>query len=111
MIIVTVTGTVDNADVLAGTDLANIPSAGVLIVRAASTVIDTLLTITGPGNEPVTRNTPMILRANAEVREREDPSYQMATSQGGRYVINVDVGGAATFRIIATWASVEDLAG
>lgn len=111
MIIVTQTMTADNTDVLAGTDLANIPEAGVLMIRAASTVIDSLITITGPGSEPVTRNTPIILRANAEVRERDDPAYQVPVSQGGRYVINVNIQTAATVRVIAIYADVADLAG
>lgn len=109
MIIVEVVGSADNTDVLAGSDLANIPEGGVIMIRAASTQQDTDLTITGPGSEPVARNIPMILRANAEIRQQDDPSFQLPVTQGGRYVINVDVVTAATFRISVTYADLEDL--
>ena len=111
MIIVQVVGTADNPDVLSGTDLANIPEAGVLMIYAASTQQDTLITVTGPGSEPVTRNTPMLLRANADIRERDAASYQLPVSQGGRYVIDVNVQTAGTFRILAKYADIEDLTG
>jgi len=109
MIIVESVLTADNTDVLAGTDLANIPSLGGLSVFAASTVLDTLLSITGPGSEPVVRLRPILLRANAEVRQDEDVSFQVPVVQGGRYVINVDVVTAATVRIRAIFEDLRDL--
>lgn len=109
MIIVETVLSADNTDVLAGSDLANIPEGGVLMIRAASTQQDTDITITGPGSEPVARNIPMILRANAEIRQQDDPSFQIPVTQGGRYVINVDVVTAATVRVSATFADLEDL--
>jgi len=109
VIVVEVVGTADNTDVLDNTDLANIPMGGILMIRAASTQQDTDITITGPGSEPVVRNIPMILRANAEIRQQDDPSFQVPVTQGGRYVINVDVVTAATFRVGVTYADLEDL--
>lgn len=109
MITVDVVGSADNVDVLSGSDLANIPSLGGLSIFAASTQQDTLITITGPGSEPVTRSIPITLRANAEIRQDEDVKYQLPVTQGGRYVINVDVVTAATFRVRAIYEDLGDL--
>ena len=111
MIIVRVFATADDTDVLGGTDLASIPSDGLLTIYGASTQNDTTITITGPGSEPVVRTRALPLRANAEVRLNEDPAMIVGVVQGGRYVVNVDVVTAATFQILATFLDVEDLEG
>jgi len=109
VIVVENIGTADDADFLAGTDLANIPSPGMLSIYAASTQNDTLLTITGPGAEAVTRAQAVTLRANSEIRMDEDITYPVLVSQGGRYVIDVNVQTAATFRIRAVFQDLQDL--
>lgn len=109
MIIVEQTGTADNNDFLSGTDLDNIPSDGVLIIQGASTVGDTLLTITGPGGEPVVRGQCLVQRANSEIRE-DDPDYPMGVTQGGHYVVDVNVQTAGTWRLRATYVPLEELA-
>jgi hypothetical protein len=109
VIIVETTLTADNADVLDGTDLANIPAGGLLTIHAASTQNDTLLTITGPGNEPVVRNQAAVQRANAEIREDVDPGYDLGVVQGGHYIVAVDVQTAATVRVRATFHDLQEL--
>jgi len=109
VIIVDVFGTADNTDVLSATDLANIPSPGGLSIFAVSTQNDTLITVTGPGSEPVVRSQPLTLRANAEIRQNEDVSFQIPVFQGGRYVIAIDVVTAATFHVRAIFEDLEDL--
>lgn len=109
MIVVEVVGTADDTDLLAGTDLANIPTFGVLAVYAASTQNDTTITITGPGGEPVVRGQPMTLRANGEIRQEADPTYPMAATQGGHYVVAIDVVTAATFRVRAIFLEPDEL--
>ncbi len=109
MIVVDTVLTADNNDVLGGTDLANIPGPGGLQVYAASTQQDTTLTITGPGSEPVVRSRPITLRANAEIREDSDVGMEVPVSQGGRYVLAVDVVTAATVRIRAIYFDLVDL--
>ncbi len=109
MIVVDVVLTADNTDVLSGSDLANIPALGGLSIFACSTQQDTLLTITGPGSEPVVRNIPMTMRANAEIRQDEDIKYMIPVSQGGRYVLGVDVVTSATVRIRAVYEDLNDL--
>jgi len=109
MIVVDTVLTADNNDVLGGTDLANIPGPGGLQVFGVSTQQDTTITITGPGSEPVIRNRPLTLRANAEIRENEDVGLEVPVSQGGRYVIAIDVVTAATVRIRAIYFDLIDL--
>jgi len=99
----------DNTDVLDGTDLANIPEMGVLTVFAMSTQDDTLMTITGPGSEPVIRNQALGLRANAEIRQSEDTPYQVGVTQGGHYILAIDVQTAATVRVRAIFQDLEEL--
>ena len=111
MIVVRTFGTADNTDVLNGTDLDSIPGAGILVLQGASTQNDTLITVTGPGSEPVIRARALLLRANAEIRVNEDPPMTVGVVQGGHYVLNIDVVTAATFQIVATFYDLEDLAG
>lgn len=95
---VEVTGAADNSDILAGTQLDQPGVAGVYTVWVASTVNDTLLTIS-LGGEQVTTGTPVVLRAGPEIRENEDPFFQMLSRTGGRPVININVQTAASFRV------------
>ena len=111
MIVVRTFGTADNTDVLNGTDLGSIPTPGILSVYGVSTQNDTNISITGPGSEPVIRTRALPLRASAEVRQNEDPAMMVGVSQGGRYIINVDVVTAATFQVLAIFLDLEDLAG
>lgn len=109
MIIVELTGTADDADFLSGTDLDNIPTGGLLIVNVASTQDDTLVEITGPGGAPVVRNQAAVLRANAEIN-LDDPDFVVGVSQGGHYVIGINVQTAATYRVRATYVPADELA-
>ncbi len=110
MIVVQQVITADDLDVLAGTDLANIPELGILAVWAASTVNDTLMSITGPGSEPVVRTQVVILRANGMPDRSTDTPYLVGVVQGGHYVVNVDVVTAATVTIMAIYLDQEDVA-
>lgn len=109
MIIVENTGTADDADFLDATDLANIPSAGVLTVYASSTQDDTLITITGPGSEPVVRSQAILLRANGEIRANEDVPYVVPVFQGGHYIVDVNVQTAATYRVRCVYQDAAEL--
>lgn len=95
---VEVTGAADNSDILAGTQLDQPGVAGVYTVWVASTVNDTLVTIS-LGGEQITTGTPVVLRAGPEIRENEDPFFQMLSRTGGRPVININVQTAASFRV------------
>jgi len=100
-------GTADNTDVLAGTDLAEVPFAGMMIIYGAATQNDHTLTVTAPsiggsmGVGAPLRAGPLKLRANAEIRSDEDPP--MATfpiSEGQSATLNLDVVTAGTFSVL-----------
>lgn len=96
--------TADNTDVLAGTDLDSLPARGQLDVFAASTQQDTLITVSGPGIQAPVRAQAVVMRANAEIRQLEDPSYRVRAAQAkGHYVVNVDMVTAATIRVRIIW--------
>lgn len=77
-----------NADFLAGTQLDQPGVPGVYTIFLASDVADTTVTITMGGRQ-ITNLAAVILRANSEIRENEDPYFQMVSEGLGRPVINV----------------------
>jgi len=90
--------TASNSDLLAGTQLDQPGVPGVYTVWIASTVGDTTITIT-LGGRTVTNGAVATLRANSEIRENEDPFFQMLSRTGGRPVINVTEATSATIRV------------
>jgi len=88
----------DNADVLAGTQLDQPGVPGVYTVWAASTLGDTLLSMT-LGGRTIMNNVVVTLRANSEIRENEDTFFQAISRTGGRPVINLNIVTAANVRI------------
>lgn len=98
MITVESTVAADNTDFLAGTQLDQPGVSGVYTIWAASTVGDTLLSIT-LGGRTITNNAVVTLRANSEIRENEDTFFQMLSVGPGRPVININVVTAAVVRI------------
>ncbi len=110
MIVVTTSLSASNADVLNGTDLDSIPTAGVLVVWGASTVADSTITITGPGSEPVVRNRPLPLRANGMPDKLVDQPFSVGVIQGGHYVIDVTEVTAMTATLIVVWYDAQDVA-
>lgn len=98
MVTVENTLTTDDTDFLAGTQLDQPGVPGVYTVWAASTVGDTLLTIS-LGGRSIVNSAAIILRANSEIRENEDPFFQTLSRTGGRPVIAIDVVSAATVRV------------
>lgn len=90
--------TATNTDVLAGTQLDQPGVPGVYTVWACSTVGDSTITITQGGRQVV--NAAVItLRANSEIRENEDPWFQMLSRTGGRPVISIVEVTAASIRV------------
>lgn len=77
-----------NTDVLAGTQLDQPGVPGVYTVWAACDVEDATITIS-LGGRTVTNAAAIVRRANAEIRENEDPFFQILSRTGGRPVISV----------------------
>jgi len=90
--------TATDPDFLAGTQLDQPGVAGVYTVWVASTVGDTTITIT-LGGRTIVNGAAAVLRANSEIRENEDPFYQMVSKTGGRPVINIVEVTAASIRV------------
>ena len=89
---------VTNTDVLAGTQLEQPGTPGVYTIWAASDVADSTITITLGGRSIVT-GAIMVQRTNSEIREQEDPFFQILSMTGGRPVISIVEVSAANMRI------------
>lgn len=90
--------TATNTDFLAGTQLDQPGVPGVYTVWGCSTVGDTTIGIR-LGSRIITDAAVLTLRANSEIREQEDPFFQMVSRAAGRPVINITEVTAATIRI------------
>ena len=91
--------TATNTDVLAGTQLDQPGVPGVYTIWAASDVADSTITIS-LGGRTVTNAAVMVERANSEIRENEDPFFQVLSRTGGRPVIAIVEVTAAKLRIL-----------
>lgn len=87
-----------NLDVLAGTQLDQPGTPGVFTVWCCSTVGDTVITLS-MGGRTVVNAAVVVLRANSEIREDQDPFYQVVSRTGGRPVINITEVTAAVIRV------------
>jgi len=90
--------TATDNDFLAGTQLDQPGTPGVFTVWAASTVGDSTMTI-NLGGRIITDAAVIVLRANSEIRENEDPFFQMLSRTGGRPVITITEVTAASIRV------------
>lgn len=86
------------ADVLAGTQLDQPGVPGVYTIWLASTVADTTVTIR-LGGRTVVLNAVVVQRTNSEIRENEDPFFQMVSPGAGRPVISVTEVTAMALRV------------
>jgi len=90
--------TATNTDVLAATQLDQPGVPGVYTIWLASTVGDSSVTIT-LGGKLIVNGAIIVLRANSEIRENEDPHFQILSVTGGRPVISVVEVTAASIRV------------
>lgn len=82
--------TADDADVLAGTALDQLEAGGQLDVFLLSTQADTLVTITGPDNEPIAVAVEIPQETRA-IRPTDDIPLSLAVRNGGHYTVNLDI--------------------
>ena len=87
-----------DSDFLAGTQLDQPGVPGVYTVWLASTVGDTTVSIS-LGGRSITNGATIVLRANSEIREDEDPYFQMLSRSNGRPIINIVEVTAASIRV------------
>jgi len=86
------------SDFLAGTQLDQPGVPGVYTIWAASTVGDSTMSIS-LGGRTITQDAVLVLRANSEIREDEDPYFQVLSRSNGRPVIAITEVTAMTARI------------
>jgi len=93
----------DNTDVLAGTQLDQVPGPGVFTIYGASTVLDSLITVS-LGQDTLINAQPLTLRANGEPDLLSDVPVASVVSPGGvRPIINVNEQTAMTAVIIVVF--------
>jgi len=102
--------TATNVDFLSGTQLDQPGVPGIYTIWLASTVGDTTVSIT-LGGLLITSEKAVILRANSEIRENEDDFLQMASSTGGRPVINITEVTAASIRVRVKFLTIGEALG
>lgn len=90
--------TANNTDVLAGTRLDQPGVPGVYTVWCASDQVDSTVTISLGGRNIVT-GAIMVQRTSSEIRENEDPFFQILSQTGGRPVIAITETTAAIMRV------------
>lgn len=90
--------TADDTDVLAGTQLDQPGVPGVYTVFAASDQVDSTITVS-LGGRTIVNGAIMVQRTNSEIRENEDPYFQVLSRTGGRPVISIAETTAAIMRI------------
>jgi len=87
-----------NNDFLSGTQLDQPGVPGVYTIWACSTVGDSTMSIS-LGGRTITDGAVLVLRANSEIREDEDPYFQILSRSNGRPVIAITEVTAMTARI------------
>lgn len=94
--------TADDADVLAGTALDQLEAGGQLDLLLLSTQADTLLSITGPDNEPIALSVEVPQETRA-LRPATDLGLSLVVVSGGHYTIDVNIVTAATVQVMAIY--------
>jgi len=97
----------DNVDVLAGTDLENIPGYGQLDIFACSSQADTTITVRKPGGETVLPTQLLQQKTNAVISLQDDLPTSIPC-EGGRYVIAVDITTAASVNVVVVFRDLAD---
>lgn len=94
--------TADDVDVLAGTALDQLEAGGQLDVLVLSTQADTLLTITGPDNEPIAIAVEIPQETRA-IRPSDDLSMSLVVVTGGHFTIDVNIVTAAVVQFMGIY--------
>jgi len=94
--------TADDSDVLAGTALDQLEAGGQLDIFALSTQADTLLTITGPDNEPIVQNGELPQETRA-IRPSEDLPLSLVVITGGHFTVDLNIVTGATVQLMAIY--------
>ncbi len=94
--------TADDSDVLAGTALDQLEAGGQLDLAFLSTQADTLLTITGPDNEPIALGVEIQQETRA-IRPLQDLIMSLVVVSGGHFTVDVNIVTAATVQFLGIY--------
>lgn len=94
--------TADDADVLSGTSLDNLEAGGQLDIYVVSSQADTLISISGPDNEPIVTDGE-VPNATRTISLTDDPAYSLVVRTGGHFTISIDIVTAATVQFLAVY--------
>lgn len=94
--------TVDDADALAGTQLDQLEAGGQLDLFLLSSQADTLLSVTGPDNEPIVQAVEIPLEVRA-IRPTDDTPLSLVVQTGGHYTVNIDIVTSAVVQFLAIY--------
>ncbi len=94
--------TLDDTDVLSGTELDQLEAGGQLDIYLLSTQADTIFSITGPDTEPIA-NSLEVPQETRSIRPSDDPVYPLAVRTGGHYTLDVNIVTAATVQVLAVY--------
>lgn len=100
--------TADDADALNGTQLNILEAPGQLDIFILSTQADTVLSITGPGTEPLAQSVEVPQETRA-VRPNDDIPFTVPILETGHYTVNIDITTAATVQMVAIYRNVDEL--
>lgn len=92
----------DDADVLAGTQLDQLETGGQLDLFLISTQADTLLSVTGPDNEPIVQAVELPQETRA-IRPTDDVPLSLRIVAGGHYTVNLNIVTAATVQFLGIY--------
>jgi len=108
MIQVVKTIAADNGDVLAGTDLENIPGSGQLDIFVASDADDDTITVTAPGQGTPIREQ-LIQEKSASLISLQDDLPISIPTIGGKYNVAINVTSGTVIKIIAIWRTLTEV--
>lgn len=109
MIIVQKVLSADNADVLAASDLETMPSVGALSIFAASTQVDSALTVSGGPLAQVARTYTLPKRTDGSIDMQSDVPLVVPVTQGAKITVNLDIVTAATVYLTAVFQSLSEI--
>ena len=92
----------DDGDILAGTALDQLEAGGQLDILMLSTQADTLLTITGPDNEPIAIAVELPQETRA-LRPADDLAMSLVVVTGGHFTIDLNIVTAATVQFMGIY--------
>lgn len=92
----------DDADILGGTALDQLEAGGQLDLFLISTQADTLLSISGPDNEPIATAVEIQQETRA-IRPADDLPLSLVVPTGGHYTVDVNIITAATVQFMGVY--------